>query len=87
MIQPSALKPRDSAASLAGATVCGTGTQLLPGDGIWTLAGHRALTAAQTAALVTALSARNVPLDPAAICTAQAVLVPDFTLTLADASA
>ena len=64
--------------------VCDTGTRYVPGDGIWTVAGARTLTPTQVDALAKALATTNVPIDPAAMCTANAVLIPDFTLTLAD---
>ncbi len=38
------LNPR---ATVVGAVVCDTGTRYIPGDGIWTVAGARTLTAAQ----------------------------------------
>jgi hypothetical protein len=69
---------------VAGAAVCTTTEKQIPGDGVWLLAGERELTAVQTAALVDALTADNVPVDPAGVCDAMAILVPDFAVVLAD---
>jgi hypothetical protein len=73
-------------AEVVGAVVCGSGNEPVDGDGLWLSAGHHELTAAQTAALVKALTVKNVKIDPAAMCTMQLIAVPDFTLVLADGS-
>ena len=69
---------------VAGAVVCDTTEQPVDGDGVWLLAGERELAPAQVTALVEALTAENVPIDPAAMCTADYVSIPDFALVLDD---
>ncbi len=68
----------------ATAVVCDTTEKERPGDGVWLMAGERELTAAQATALAAALTVADVPADPAGVCDAMGVLVPDFALVLAD---
>jgi len=69
---------------VASAVVCDTTEKERPGDGVWLMAGERELTAAQATALAAALTVADVPADPAGVCDAMGVLVPDFALVLAD---
>src|SRR6185312_16593868 len=75
------LRPGVAAASVV---VCDTAEKERAGDGVWLMAGERELTAAQTTALTAALTVADVPVDPAGVCDAMAVVVPDFALILED---
>lgn len=72
------------AAQLVAGVVCRVDEQYVPGDGIWTARQTVAIPADRLAGLRDVLTAPDIPIDPAAICTAILIEVPDFVLTVAD---